>query len=238
MAHGVLRRLSQDDGPGRKTCHRSQVVGDQDDCGPGLVKVLHVPGQPGLFPLVDPCGGFVHDQQVSPGDQGAGDHHTALLTSGQVLEAVLAARLESHPLQGTGDGRTLLTRQWAPPLLRVGQGAADRFLDAHGDRVSRYKVLRDIGHPLPLPELRGRGVEKPRSSFIGLDEAQQAADQCRLAGAVRPHESHELTGRDVDRDVAQDRLAEVDPQSGGADDTHEQVWPAITVCRLARMASR
>ena len=185
--------------PGRWRVHRPATGPGlwviQDDCGPGLVGVLHVPGQPGLFPLVGPAVGSSMIGRSGPVTQGASDHHTALLTSGRSSRRSLA-RLRPT-LRGAGMDERCSRDGGGPPLRRVGQGAADRFLDAHGDRVSRYKVLPGHGRPLPLLETPRSGVEQPRSSFIGLDEAQQAADRCRLAGAVRPM-SHELTGRDVD----------------------------------------
>src|SRR5262249_4722292 len=102
---------------------------------------------------------------------------------------------------------------------------ADHDVVKDGLRGEERQVLERAADPEPGDPVRGLGQE--RSAFEvdrarrGRVEPAQAVEQGRLARAVRPDQTHDLSGLDVERDPVQcDDSAEPDRDVTNAEDGH------------------
>jgi hypothetical protein len=129
-----------------------------------------------------------HDHLLLAAGQGPGQRGQALAELGEQLQDLLAAGLGLLTGQGVaGHAQVVLDGQ-------VGQQAA-AFGD---DRDAR------AADPFRAPAGEVRLVQEDRPG-LGLQDAADGQDQGGLARAVRAEEGGDLAGRDLDRDLLDDR---------------------------------
>ncbi len=104
-----------------------------------------------------------------------------------------------------------------PALGRPGPVGEDQVL-AHGQAPEDLGVLERAGQPAFRPQLWRRVGDivpvQPDFTVRGADQAGEDAEQGALAGPVRPHQTDQLPGRDLDGgrvDGQQPPVADGDP---------------------------
>ena len=147
----------------------------------------------------DALGGFVEEEEVGAGDQGAGDGQLLLLAAAE--EAALAVQ---HGLQ---DGEQIenVVRDGGGGLALRDEADAEVFQDGHVGE--NFPALRHVTDALPgaaVGRQCGEGLVLERDSpGAGPQQAHDALEQGGLADAVTPHEADDLAARNVQVDVPQ-----------------------------------
>ena len=141
--------------------------------------------------------GLVHQQQVRPVGQGAGDRHPLLHAAGQLPRVVPALVSEADRRQDVRDPLRPLRPARAPGPQRQVDVAG------HGEpREQRPAVVLEHD-PDPGGHRAQRGALEQRLPGRGRRQPGQAAQQRGLARPARPDHAGELAPRHVERDVRQ-----------------------------------
>jgi hypothetical protein len=148
--------------------------------------------------------GFVDQHVLRRGDQGLGQHDHLLLAAGQ------GAGQRGQPLAELGEQLQDLLA--AGLSLLSGQGVAGHAqVVLHGQVGQQAAALgdnRDAGLADPFRAPAGEiSVVEQDGADLRAQDAADGQDQGRLTCAVRAEEGGDLAGRDLDRDVFDDRAA-------------------------------
>ena len=164
------------------------------------MQLAHELHQPRDRALIDAAGDLVEQQQARLRRERAGEFQAFALSGGERAPVGIRLFQQAHAAQ---------------PLVRLLARVADV---ARACERADHHVLGD-GHALEGAQLLegardaapahvvGREPGEPRPvelhlALVGRVEAADAVEERRLAGAVRPDDADELTGRDVERDAA------------------------------------
>ena len=162
-----------------------QVVRDHDDAAPAPLPdrrdafvEAELPGE------VDVLDRLVEDQQVGVAQQRARQQHALALAARKPADRAVDG------VFGAGFAQRAQHR-----LLRAPARQREQAADRKRQRRRRVEGLRQVAH-------REAGAA-PDAARIGLDQAEQHADQGGLAGAVRPDDGQNLVLAHRRVDVAQ-----------------------------------
>ena len=165
-----------------------------------------------------------------------------MLTPGEGGDVVAGAIGEPDLGEGRGDEPAILgVRASVPGPVRQATHLDDLF-HRRAHRRRQRVPLRHVADARARLERRCGRAEQLDLPADVVVEAEDAAHQRRLAGAVRPENRDDLAGVHLERDTADDRAAVVaergvaQSQDGG--DAHEQPWPFFNVARLDLITAR
>jgi hypothetical protein len=125
-------------------------------------------------------------------DQRDGELHALLVAVRELFDLAPGQAVEADPVDDPA-GRV-------PGGDPVQAGEPGEVLDLFADHHRRVHASF-LGH-VPEPAPRARGDRRPAPSqraLVGVDETEQAAHQCGLAGPVRAQETGQPLGRGLER---------------------------------------
>ena len=161
---------------------------------------------------VDARSRLVHQDQVGPAEQGAGDEHTLLLATAQLADVAIGVGADAEPIEHLVDLEPLGV---APPRQPPAAGARHQHALADRDREAPVDGL-DLRH-VTDPQ----AVADARPCRDGTHRAEQRPQQRGLARARRSDDAGELPAIDAQIDVDEHRLAAV--SAGQPVDAHQLV---------------
>ena len=147
---------------------------------------------------IDPRCWFVHQQQFRVAEQGAGDEHSLLLTTGELADVTVGEIADAEAFEDVGD---------SGPFCRVGPRpvAAVTRRHQHGLGNSHREVPVDR---LDLGDIADAEVGSAGDgSVLGVDESEEESQHGCLAGPRRADDPGECAGPDCQRDIIEDRVA-------------------------------
>ena len=170
---------------------------------------------------LDALGGFVEEEELGAGDEGAGDGQLLLLAAAE--KAALAVQ---HGLQD---------REKLENVVCDGGGGqalgdeADAKIFEDGHVGENFSALRDIADALPGAavgrQCGERLVVERDGAGTGPQQAHDAFQQGGLADAVAAHEANDLADRHVQVDVPQ-HLAVAVTDAQAVDGKHDRLTPS------------
>ena len=182
--------------------HRVDVMGHHPDREAALLAEPRQEIEDGALRVgIDPGGGLVEEQQIGLGRNRARQQHALALASRQLGEAFggeLAGAAGGQGLPGSGP----LPRAGETPEGEVPPGALERHLEG-GERIEGVQRFA-LGN---VPDAQAGPA--PHATRKGRQEAQQPAQQGRLAAPVGAEQHHELLRPDREGRPAHHRPAVV-----------------------------
>lgn len=219
---------------------RTQLVRDHDDSracacefGEDLREHLGALG-------VDARGRLVHDDEVGVGHQRAGDVGPLLLPAGQLGDGPVGQRGQPDPVDPLGRRPLLGTAGPADQGLAREDAAEDHLGDGGGHPGGDLGALGHVPEPRPAGEPSEWFAEQ-LDRAAERDEADESADEGRLARSVGAEDRDELAGGDLEVDPAQHRGAgqvDLDVSSGDDGFCHEQLLAFRSAARFSPMSER
>src|SRR5215470_6792937 len=193
--------------------HEGDVVGGDDDRGAGFVQLDEQPEQALRQLRIHIAGRLIGEQELRPGDHGAGDGGALLLAAREHRRPRPHMFPEPDPAQQLGD-LVVVTL-----LVAADDAQRQRNIVESSEMVEEPEVLEH--HPDPPPQhgerigAQGGGVviEQRDQSPGRLERQKQKAQQRTLAGAGGTAEKLERARRNVEGEVAQNFGAEPVAQS-------------------------
>ena len=166
--------------------------------------------------LIQVAGGLICQEDAGLHDDGPGDGDPLQLAPRQLARAVVLAIQQSHQIEH--------------PIHRLAADFRRQSRQHHGqldileggkpaDEMKRLENKADIVPAQGGPRLLGQGlgglVVQPVATRIGAIQKPQHIEQCRLAGAGRPHDRDVLSGVDVQIQAARAARAPVPARRRG-----------------------
>jgi hypothetical protein len=161
-----------------------------------------------LVVVVEVGGGLVHHQQARLLRQRAGNKHHLPLAARQLLEAAVRQVRDAQPRE-RGVCCLVVARAMPRPRRHARHPPHQHDLARRVGEGERG-LLRDVGlavRPLPAGEREGVAPVEQDGACRGAAQSQQAAQQGRLAGPVRPEQAHNLPRLDGERHAPEDLAA-------------------------------
>ena len=154
---------------------------------------------------VDTGDRLVEDQELGITDERFGDEDALLLSAGELVHAPAPQFRERDGAQRVVDGIAVRGAGPSPPTPSGEPPGAHHFLD--GRRQVRWQLgpLRYVADAIAVLEAAGFLAEHRNAPRARSQQAEQDAQQRRLAAAVRADQRRELALVDPERDVGQDR---------------------------------
>ena len=171
------------------------VVGDEDDGGPGVADVAH--DVPGVAPRhrVEVLGQLVEEHDLRPADEGEGDEQPLPLAARQGVERA-SQDVAELPLLDELARRARRRVQRGEQRQRLG----------HAHALGQGGVLQ-LGADAPaqlVAGLRRVEAEHAHRARVGAAQTLEDLDGRRLAGAVRAEQAEQLAALDGEVDAADD----------------------------------
>jgi len=190
--------------------HRAELVGDEQNRGTVLVDEVHerVAKEP-LRLGVDTRDRLVEHEELRLAGEGLGDQRPLTLPPGELRELAMAVCAQCDRIERVVD-RPAIGRPWPSPPGTSGKPAGgDRLLDRRGEVGGELAPLGHVAEPASLTEATGRGTEQLDSAVAQREQAEEQAQQRRLARAIGAHQGDELAGRDREVDAFEHGLGPV-----------------------------
>ena len=183
--------------------------------------------------MVQAGGGFIEQQQLGLGGQGAGELDALADGERQAAGRPVYVAAQFHELDqfhrpvaravllGDDRGQAKRVGEEARPGLAV---AADHDVFQHREAIEQRDVLEGAADPLGGDAVAGNGQQgaalEQDVAGTGLVEPAQAVEQGCLAGAVRADQPDDLSGMNVEADLVQRH----DATEAYSDVPHAEQW--------------
>ena len=170
-------------------CDQLHVVGDEDDAGTLLLDLTDQRFQPGRLLGPHARGGFVQQQQLGAGGQGAGDLQQVLVGPGQVPGPASGRALQAH--EGQLLHRPLPHRPLLPgrPEGRMQEGVR-RFGLGLG-KIAAHHVIQYAHAPHDLGDLEG-AADAQAGDLVGGQAGDVPAAEKDLSVGGREHAADDV----------------------------------------------
>ena len=181
------------------------VMRGHDDGGAGAVDGVQHFHDAQRSGRVEVAGGLVGQQNLRVIHVGAGDGHTLLLATGELMRIVLFLAGESHGIQHLGHQRF----DGGPP--RADHLKGERHVLPYGFVIEQLVILEHeaqrtaVLRHLTVGDAPQIVAGHANLAAGGLLLAQQQAQERGLAGAGRTHKEHEITAFDIEVDAVKRR---------------------------------
>ena len=181
--------------------HGADVVADEDD-GAVAVDFGQQFVEAGFEAAVQIGGGLVEDDHFGVGDDGASQQGTLQLSAAQGADGLLLHAFQSHAGDDAGGSLAFLGAVACAEALAAAQAGENDLLDGDGELAVDAGILGQVtdgkGSLFVLLRMEGN------SAALGFQQAEDAADECRLSASVGTDDAQEVTVVDGEVDVAQD----------------------------------
>lgn len=149
---------------------------------------------------------LVHHQQLRLSGQGPCEQRPLLLPTGQWGEGPTGPVVQVYAFQCLSDNFPVgLVGTSQQPVMRQ-PSRGNHFLRC-GALYFQRGMLRDVPYAMPFAELPDRRPEQTHLTLLERGQRYQGTKQCRLPGAIRARDSHDLVSSDAQSDIPENRQA-------------------------------
>ena len=202
--------MVEHDGAGDQCRDRSDLVRHEQQRHPVAGERTQGSGQDLLVGQVDAGERLVHDQEVRLTRECSGYQCPPLLATGQGGDLLMGLLRKADRRDRVADDAAFGRAEPGQQRPRARQPTrAHDLLDGGGYAAADRVPLRHVPDPGPVVETRGRHTEEFERSRGERDEAEDGAEQSRLARPVGPEQGHDLATGDVEVEPGEGALARV-----------------------------
>ena len=146
---------------------------------------------------IEPDRGLVHQQQVGPVEQGAGDFDPALVAARKRADALVDEVAHLQQVGGVGDaGLEVLAGEAEQRAVKF-EIAGHRHIEIDRAGLKHHaEAGQNFGRMLPVAE-----AEDFDTAGIGLEQAGGDLEQGGFSSAVRPQQPDDFAAADVEADA-------------------------------------
>jgi hypothetical protein len=150
---------------------------------------------------VERGGGFVEDEQVGFGDEGAGEADALELAAGEFADHAAGDGVEIEQPEGAVDGVVVGGPEALGEVQVGGAAGGDDFADIGGEAAEgELGDLGEVADAAPVAEVGEGGVPEGDGAGAGGEQAEERAQEGGFAGAVGADDADVVAGLDGEID--------------------------------------